>query len=187
MKRKQKLALIILVFLVVGFRAAAAGSAENEIAIGLHCHDQGQYTNAVLHLSEAIRLSPKNAAAYLHRADSYTFLNDMKRAIADYSKGIELNQKEANGYLSRGEAYTKIDENDKAIADYKTALSLNPKLARAYADLGDVYLNAKKDIAAAKDHYAKALKLDPTDRQTQAALKSISNQPTPELRPVPGR
>lgn len=147
-----------------------------EMSLGLQCHEQGRYTNAVLHFTQAIMQDPSNAVAYLRRGDSYTFLDEIKKAISDYTKGIELNPREASAYLTRGEAYTQIDEYDKAIADYKMALSLNPKLARGYADLGDVYLNAKKDIAAAKANYTKALQLNPMDHHSRSTFATIEGQ-----------
>ena len=54
----------------------------------------------------------------------------------------------------------KIYQNDESFL--VTAVRANPQIARLYSALGSIYL-AKQDIRRAKEFYAKALNLDPSD------------------------
>jgi hypothetical protein len=55
---------------------------------------------------------------------------------------------------------TKIYQDDESFL--VTAIRANPQIARLYSALGSIYL-AKQDVRKAKEFYAKALNLDPSD------------------------
>src|ERR1700730_4847024 len=53
-------------------------------------YGKGDYDRAVADYSEAIRLDPKHAFAYIGRGLSYRMKGDYDRAIADHSEAIRL-------------------------------------------------------------------------------------------------
>ena len=55
-------------------------------------------------LTEAVRLSPKYAEAYLTRGTDYAEKGDYDRAIGDFNEVIQLNPKSDLAYYSRGRA-----------------------------------------------------------------------------------
>lgn len=62
-------------------------------------------------LSRAIKLSPKNAGAYLSRGIVYAKLEQYEEAICDYTKAIELNPDDAKVYRPRSLAYAELGDN----------------------------------------------------------------------------
>jgi tetratricopeptide (TPR) repeat protein len=110
---------------------------------------------AIADYDEAIRLNPKNAAAYTGRRAAYAAKGDLDRAIADYGEWIRLDPKNFFAYNNRGAAYLAKGDNDRAIASYSEAIRLNPKFAWAYKGRGLAYLysgnpaNALADVSQA--------------------------------------
>ena len=94
---------------------------------------------AIADYTAAIRLEPKDAAAYVGRAAAYENKGEHDKAIADFTKGIRLDLKSDYAYCGRGRVYDEKGEHDKAIADYTEAIRLDPKNAYAYCGRGRVY------------------------------------------------
>ena len=82
--------------------------------------------------NEAIRLDPRNAAAYNARAGSHASLEDYAMAIADYDQAIRLNPGDARPHYNRGLTYTRQRDYVRAIAGYDEAIRLDPQFAPAY-------------------------------------------------------
>ncbi len=72
---------------------------------------KGNLGNAIADCTEAIRLDPKNAVAYLFRGTAYaatrTTGSDYDKAIADFTEAIRLDPKNAYAYRCRGEVYAE--------------------------------------------------------------------------------
>ncbi len=83
-----------------------------------------QASKAIADLSEAIRLSPNDAAAYLWRGEVYLQKGDMVNAIIDLSKAIKLDPEDATAYVRRGEAYQQNGKPDSAAENFAKAKTL---------------------------------------------------------------
>ncbi len=91
--------------------------------------------NAINDYTEAIRLYPNYADAYIERGliyqtyASYEPLDDyLNKAISDYSRAIEIDPENHEYYRIRGSAYNSIYEwFDKASADFEMADELHDK------------------------------------------------------------
>ena len=81
---------------------------------------------AIAACDEALRLNPKDAAAYYHRGLTWYFKRDYDLAIADYNRAIELDPKDAKAYYPRGRAWLMKGDTDRSIADYNRAIELDP-------------------------------------------------------------
>jgi tetratricopeptide (TPR) repeat protein len=85
----------------------------------------GDHDRAIATASEAIRLDPKSAPAFVNRGLAYVDKGDNDRAITDHNEAIRLDPKNALAFASRGNAYQNKGDNDRAIADFNEAIRLN--------------------------------------------------------------
>jgi Flp pilus assembly protein TadD len=67
--------------------------------------NNGDYDRAIATASEAIRLDPKGAVAFVNRGAAYGNKGDNDRAIADHNEVIRLDPKNTIAFVSRGFAY----------------------------------------------------------------------------------
>ncbi len=110
--------------------------------------------------TEAIKLNPQYAKAYLNRGVAKYVIGKHEDAIADYNQAIEFNPKDANIYTNRGATKDDLGKHEDAIADFNQAIEFNPKDANVYTNRG----NAKDDLGKhedAIDDYTQAIKLNP--------------------------
>jgi tetratricopeptide (TPR) repeat protein len=122
--------------------------------------DTGEHDKAIADHTEAIRLNPQSANAYIGRGLNWDSKGEHDKAIADYNEAIRLDPQSADAYNNRGLAWTKKGEYDKAIADYTEAIRLDPQDARAYNNRG-VAWKRKGNYHEAIANYIEAIRLDP--------------------------
>jgi tetratricopeptide (TPR) repeat protein len=99
-------------------------SADQELREAVAAYNQRQLDKAIAHASEAIRLQPGNAKAYLYRGLLYAKKQEFDKAVADCNQVIRLNPGGAAGYYHRGLVQMEAKEHDKALADLNEALKL---------------------------------------------------------------
>jgi tetratricopeptide (TPR) repeat protein len=99
----------------------------------------GTVGEVIADYTEALRLNPNDAEAYLNRGNAYADHGEIDKAIADYTEALRLNPNYADAYYNRGNAYAGHGEIDKAIADYTEALRIDPGYADAYYNRGNAY------------------------------------------------
>lgn len=141
-------------------------------------------------VDEAIKINPKNFAAYVIRG---LFSSPLSPDVKDMSKAIILNPNEPTLYTMRGSCYTTAslfnsamnlsreleekttDKNelskqylDKALNDYNTAIKLDPKNSFSYAARA-VYYEALEEYNKALADYNKAIELNPKDKEVRQA------------------
>ncbi len=95
--------------------------------------DQSLKEEAIMILTESIRLDPLNAGTYLNRGMAYERINNMQQAIADYSKAIELASDCARAYYLRGTTLWFLDD-DTSIKDLMMAVELGYQPAQEFLD-----------------------------------------------------
>ena len=107
--------------------------------------------------SEAIRLHPRLAGAFVDRGLAWLQKGELDKVLADEEEAIRLDP-EAIAFSNRGSVWERKGLFDKAVADYSDAVRLNPTLVMA--------LNNRAWIHAtcADSHYrdGKAAVLDAT-------------------------
>jgi hypothetical protein len=74
------------------------------------------YDKAISDFTEAIRLDPNLALAYLDRGYAYSHYGNPDKAISDYNDAIRLDPHLALAYFNRGTAYQNQGNLDKAIS-----------------------------------------------------------------------
>ncbi|MBR1761157.1 MAG: tetratricopeptide repeat protein [Schwartzia sp.] len=159
---------------------------------GMNSDDPAATEKGIMLVSEAIRLNPKNAKAYVYRglvlygnkistlkthpkqagnADAIDKLRD--EMIADYSRALAIDPNDADIYRYRGHAYKRKQMYDEAIADFSRALALNPSNADAYFNRAYAYQNKGLYDEAIAD-FSRGLDIKPnaTDYTNRAQLYS---------------
>ncbi len=122
---------------------------------------KGDYSHALLDLSNVLRIDPANAPALFQRGRAYYRNNDLDAAIADFTSFLKLRPSSAPAYIDLGAAYIGKGEYDEAIASETQALRLDPTALFALVNRARAYA-LKGDNANAVDDLTHALQLDPS-------------------------
>jgi len=103
-----------------------------------------------------------------HLADEKGF----EESIDEYSKAIDLIPEFFEAIDNR--AFSKMDlaRWAEAVKDFELSLQVNPESAIAEFSIGECYLRLK-DYIQAKEHFEKALIIDPTDQLSKDFLNKM--------------
>jgi tetratricopeptide (TPR) repeat protein len=107
--------------------------------------------------SEAIRLNPGYAEAYLERGQIFDAMKNKKKAFADYNKAIKLDPENAVAYFLRGVTYSEKNKTSPALEDLIRAIELDEN-ADYYFERGAIY-EGRGDMDNALADYLMAAKL----------------------------
>lgn len=147
-------------------------SASAEFFKGIMSQEKKDYSKAIEHYNNAIKLNPKIVNAYNNRGIAYCENDEVERAIKDYNKAIELDPNKASFYSNRGVAYSKRGEVERAIKDYNKAIELNPNYDKAYFGRGIVYVQKEEFVTAIED-LNKAIELNPNYNNLNKIIELI--------------
>jgi len=103
-----------LVFLALGSAASTPSPFANKefealFDKGIKSYNRGDYNQAIIEFTEAIRLEPNYFGTYNNRAIVYDKINDLDRAIADWDKAIQLEPNDKDTQNNRNRAIAKRD------------------------------------------------------------------------------
>lgn len=137
----------------------AQDTASEALKRGNAALEQEKFDRAITEFTEAIRLDPKNAAAYNARglarwkkdAAEEHFGRSVHEASADFSKAIELDPDQAQYYVNRAAATSPYKTT--GIDDCTAAIRLNPHLAEAFRMRGSI----RSHRALATKHHIRLL------------------------------
>jgi tetratricopeptide (TPR) repeat protein len=120
----------------------------------------GNRRGAIDDYTAALKLNPKDAAAYINRGIAKTALGDYQGAIEDCTAALKFDPNLADAYNNRGFVKTALGDHRGAIEEYTAALKFNPKFADAYYNRGlaKAYLG---DYRGAIVDFTAALKFNP--------------------------
>ncbi|MBV8100974.1 MAG: trypsin-like peptidase domain-containing protein, partial [Verrucomicrobia bacterium] len=118
------------------------------------------YRDAIADYTEAIRLKPDFAAAYINRGWCYLQLNLYDKVIADSTEAIKLQPDNSSAFLNRGCAYCGLQNYRSAVSDFTEAIRLSPEDAEEYYDRGGAYGHLKLYEKAIAD-FSRAIQLKP--------------------------
>ena len=112
----------------------------------------GDYREAIVDFSQAIRLKPDDAVYHFARGFAKAGLRQHTAAIDDYDAAIRLEPDAANTYYNRGVVKADLEQYTAAINDYDTAILLKPDYANAYYKRGNAKENLGQHAAAINDY-----------------------------------
>jgi tetratricopeptide (TPR) repeat protein len=110
-------------------RADTVQSLERE---GGALTDLGDYDDAIQDFNAAIRINPKDKAAFLGRALAYEQENNYAAAIRDFSTVIQMDPKDKDGFFSRALAYEQENNYAAAIQDFSAVIAIVPENGLAW-------------------------------------------------------
>jgi len=122
--------------------------------------DASNFDLAIADLTEAIRLDPKSARAFVTRANAHTGKGDYDRSIADTNEAIRLNGELVSAYTFRAVAYGNKGNFDGAMADANQAIKLGPKFPGLYVVRAFLH-TMKGEYDRAIADLNEALRIDP--------------------------
>lgn len=97
----------------------------------------------------------------------------LQAAFDDFNAALEIDASLAEAYLNRGNTFFLSRLYDEALADYEKALSLDVKKPwAAWYNIGLAH-EGKKDSAAARAAYGKALEENPAFSPAQTKLAAL--------------
>ena len=88
--------------------------------------EMGEFQKAHDKLSEAIRLQPNFADAYVNRAKVFLEVKDYQRAVQECTNAIHEETRTYNAYLYRGLALEKLEQYPEAIKSLQSYLEYAP-------------------------------------------------------------
>ena len=127
-------------------------------------------------LHEALRLDPRNDAAYVDLGFCYGVLRDGATAVDMYHTATELNPS-PNNFIELADIYMRVGNTEDALAAANAGIAKDPSNARLYNAKG-MALNDLQRFGEAEEAWEHALKLDPNLRAAQANLQALNGGPT---------
>lgn len=135
-------------------------TAEEYFKRGNDYRNKNDLEKAIADYTEAVKLDPQLAKAFLNRAVVHFHLKDYDAAIADSTQAIKINPQYAEAYHNRGTAYGSKGRYTEALADIDQAIKINSQMAEVHFSRG-VINNALGNTDRAIADYSQAVKLDP--------------------------
>ena len=155
---------------------------------------KGKYHQAITELTQAIKIEPKYAEAYVQRGRANYHLTHYKEAIDDYTQTLSFKRYIADAHASRGDVFRVLGDMPRAITDYtasikkrKNALIMS-KRAQSFLEIGKLdealadynYIIKRRPSAIAyynrgSVYYQKFLLLDEADETLILALSDFEN------------
>ncbi|KAK9147970.1 hypothetical protein Scep_006727 [Stephania cephalantha] len=86
---------------------------------------EGNFEEAIEHLTKAISLNPASAIMYATRASVYVKMKKPNAAIRDANAALEINPDSAKGYKSRGMARAMLGQWEEAAKDLHVASKID--------------------------------------------------------------
>lgn len=145
------------------------GNKNNPLALwakGTALDSTGEFSKAIVELSQSIKLCPNFAFGFYSRGVAKHHLcdvgdsNDFRESIDDFTTAIALNSTESTWYTERAIVYSHQNEYERALKDAQIAVSLDPTEASAYKALGSAQ-SALKHFEVAVNSLTKAIDLAP--------------------------
>lgn len=107
---------------------------------GNECVKNGNFIEAVIHYTQAIKMEPNNYVLYSNRSFAFLKLDQHYLSLQDANETVRLQPQWAKGYFRRAEVEAASELYDEAILSYTRALQLephNPKLMESIKNLTD--------------------------------------------------
>lgn len=123
--------------------------------------ERGNFPRAFSDYDEAIRGTPRFAAAYHDRGSLRSLVGDFDGAVADYTRAIEIDPGHFWAFTSRGIVRAQREQFQGAMSDFDQAVRIHPRYGEAYYFRGLLKLGQGDREGALADLTA-AIESEPT-------------------------
>ncbi len=142
MKRVLTQAVSVLLAVITLFSCGKSVQArwQEQLDLGMKYLEELDYEQAILAFTKAIEIDPKQAAAYIGRAQAYVQRGneeDLLRARDDYEKAIELGEDTVDVFLELAAVYEDLGDFEKALEIIRKGYDLTgaPELEKRLEEL----------------------------------------------------
>lgn len=149
--------------------------SQNALGRGMLADAEQRPRDAVAAYTRVLEREPDNDYALRSRANAYSRLGLVDRAVADMSRRIENRPEIAAGFIDRGNLYLDLMRFDAAIADFDKALALEPSDEWAHADRGLAHA-WKREVAAATADFDAVRAINPKNPVLYRGLGILAQQ-----------
>lgn len=87
-----------------------------------------EYSEAIAHYDEAVRIAPTDPGAYVDRGMALMNLGRLDQALNDFNRAIQLDPDWAAAYYNRGFVWHKMGESGRARQDWSRAHQIDPRI-----------------------------------------------------------
>lgn len=122
----------------------------------------GQYSDAMMSLTESIELNPEFAEGYFRRAIVYTEMQEERLALRDLQAAQALKFEDARAYLWEGITYAQMGRYRDAIRSYNKAISFSNRYVDAFRNRGHAYFQ-EGEYQQAIDNFNECIRLQPAE------------------------
>lgn len=140
--------------------------------LGITYDKLGRYGEAVVHLTEALRLNPGYIEAHNNLAVTYYKTGRYDEALLELHEALRFNPEYAEAHGNLGNIYAGEGRYDEAIKELKEAVRLNPNHAVAHNNLGNIYALQNRSMEAIEE-FREALRLNPDYAIARSNLGNI--------------
>ncbi|HQR39231.1 MAG TPA: tetratricopeptide repeat protein [Blastocatellia bacterium] len=127
------------------------GDERVQVIVGGYYFGQQDYTTALTHYKESIKIAPAYAPAYNIAGYAYRQTDDYANAEQSFKKYIELIPNDPNPYDSYAELLLKMGRFDESIVQYRKALSIDPTFMASHSGISaDLVYSGKPADATAE-------------------------------------
>jgi tetratricopeptide (TPR) repeat protein len=178
----RRLILILIILIALLIAGCSTGSSDDYIHSGYTFIEEGQYEEAIINFTKAIKLAPDDAKGLIGRAIANAWAGNYQQAEDDFSTAIDLSSGNYtlitdDAYVAWGIAltaqhgsYSKLDEAENL---FNSAISLSPNNTDAYTGRAFMHLKAANlegidyessgyfHLKEAVSDFEKAILLDP--------------------------
>jgi len=127
-------------------------------------------------LHVALKIDPRNDAAYVDLGFCYGVLRDGDTAIDMYRTATELNPS-GNNFIELADIYMRVGDPEDALLAANAGIVKDPSNARLYNAKG-LALNDLQRFDEAEEAWEKALRLNPGLKVAQANLDALNGGPS---------
>jgi hypothetical protein len=127
------------------FRHALEVTVNNDAAhngLGVALDEKGQFSEAIPHFLESIRLNPNHADVHYNLGVAFYQTGRIDEAILQFMEAIRMRPDHAQAHNNLGTALGMKGQTDEAIRQFQEALRLKPDYAEAQKNL-DIVLATK--------------------------------------------
>ena len=127
-------------------------------------------------LRVALKIDPRNDAAYVDLGFCYGVMRDGATAVDMYRTATELNPS-ANNFIELADIYMRVGDTEDALLAANAGIIKDPSNARLYNAKG-MALNDLQRFDEAEEAWEQALKLNPNLKVAQANIDALNGGPS---------
>ncbi|MGJ3522448.1 hypothetical protein ACR4XJ_05380 [Nitratidesulfovibrio sp. D1] len=157
---------VAAIFLAAFLRDPAASRRQG----GTQARQGGPDATQVAALMKKVQENPGDKEAILELSELFSRAKDWPNAAIFWGKAIALDAGNTSSYFHRGHALLELQRFDEALADYGAIVTLKPDAYVAHYYIGMIQKYEKNAPEVAREHFRKALSLNPKDKGLVAEL-----------------